>query len=227
MMLEPRSPKVWIIAAGSLLVVGAGVWALVIRPGDDNPAGLPKELTASAMKDQASDPGKLMDTMREAMRREDLTEEQRRQIGENMRETMQAMMQERVDEYYNASEDEKNAVLDKHMEEWQARMKEWEQRRKEWEKEREAEGKKPDGPPQGWQRGPGNQSQQERKARSESRNPDQIAKMMGYFGAMQKRATERGIKIPQMGPGRGPGGMGGGGGQGGGGSRPGSGERGP
>ena len=52
-------------------------------------------------------------------------------------------------------------------------------------------------------------SRSERKERSESRNPDQMARRMAYFSALQKRAAERGVQMPfgrggrDGGPGRG------------------------
>ena len=51
-------------------------------------------------------------------------------------------------------------------------------------------------------------TQQERKTRAESRNPDQAAQHMAYFSALRARATARGIQMPFGG---GPGGGGGGG----------------
>jgi hypothetical protein len=47
-------------------------------------------------------------------------------------------------------------------------------------------------------------SPQERKTRSESRDPDAMARRMAYFQALRARAAERGIPMPS-GPGGGPG----------------------
>jgi hypothetical protein len=55
----------------------------------------------------------------------------------------------------------------------------------------------PMGGPDGGRRGDrfGPPSRQERKVRSESRDPDQMARRMTYFTAMRKRAEERGIEL--------------------------------
>ena len=88
-------------------------------------------------------------------------------------------------------------------------MKEWEERRKEEQKK--------DGEKNAAEQGPrfpgmfGQQSREERKERSETRDPDRAGRQMAYFAAMRDRATERGIKMPfgagggpGAGPGRGP-----------------------
>lgn len=202
-----RSPTAWIIAASSLVVVSGGVWAFT-RGEANAGVAVPKELSVVALKAQAKeDPGKMRDTMRETMQREDLTEEQRKQVGENMRKVWESFMQERVDEYYAAkTDDERNAVLDKQIDEFEQRRKEWEDRRKEQEKK---DAKKAD--PNAPRPGPfGPQSREERKERAESRNPDQMARQMAYFSAMRQRMSERGISPPSFGPG-GRGGPGGGG----------------
>ncbi len=203
-----RSPTAWIIAASSLAVVGGSVWAFT-RGQSPTGVPIPKELSVDSLKAQAKDdPGKMRDTIRETMRRDDLTEEQRRQVGENMRKVWEDAVQQRVDEYYAAQSDEdRKAILDKQIDEFEARRKEWEARRKEDEKK---DGKKDD------KRGPGfgpmgPQSRDERKERAESRNPDQMARQMAYFSAMKQRMGERGITPPSFGPG-GRGGFGGSGG---------------
>ena len=108
-----RSPTAWIIATFSLVVVGGSVWAFT-RGEAHAGVPIPKELSVESLKVQAKeDPGKMMETVRETMRRDDLSEEQRRQVGENMRKIWEEAMQKRVEEYYAAASDEdRNAVLD-------------------------------------------------------------------------------------------------------------------
>ncbi|MCC7293390.1 MAG: hypothetical protein IT449_15125 [Phycisphaerales bacterium] len=222
-----RSPKVWVPAVVLIAAGGAGVWALSGQ-GEKQGVALPPELSAENLKkDGLPDPEKI----RAAMDRKDLTDDQRRQIGQNMRESMMAVMEEHVSEYYAAATDpEREAVLDKHIDELQERMKGWEQRReemrKEWEKrqaeqaEKTKEGEKKEG--EGEQRQDprerfGSRSTEERKTESENRSPDQMARRMAYFGAIRARMEQRGIQMPfggMGGPG-GPGGFGGPGGPGG------------
>jgi uncharacterized protein YdaU (DUF1376 family) len=212
MMVRPNNSKVtWLLIGGATCALGAGTWVMVARSGTAVNAGVPvpEEYSKEALKAKMAEGPGGFGVMREAMEREDLTEEQRRQIGENARSIFRERMEATVNEYFSAeTEDEKNAVLDQQIDQFQDRPKITEEQRKEWEKRREerrAEGGARPEP-----------TQQERKERSESRNPDQMARQMAYFSAVEHRATERGIKMPGPGPG-GPGGFGG----------PGRGGRGP
>lgn len=198
-----RTPQTWIIAAVSAAAVGGSAWA-VFRGPSTKAVGvaIPPELSVESLKAKTQEPDKLRETIRDTMRREDLTDEQRRQIAQNMRAVWEEEMQKRVDEYFAAaSEEDKNAVLDRQIDEFQERMREWqrqreEEQKKEGEKDRAQQGQRFAG-----MFGP--QSREERKERSESRDPDRTGRQMAYFAAMRDRATQRGISIP-FGPGVGP-----------------------
>jgi len=219
-----RSPQSWIIAAALIAVVGGSVWGL--SRGNSKPqVAIPKELSVESLKAQAeAEPARMMTTVRETMRRDDLTDEQRRQIAENMRKVWEDTMRKRVDDYYAAnSEEDKKAILDRQIDEFEERRKELEERRKEDAKNGESRDRADRGQPF---RGMfGQQTKEERKERSESRDPDRMARQTAYFSAMRERMSERGIKAP-FGPGGGFGGPGGpGGGRGGLGGGPGGGSR--
>lgn len=203
-MPDFRSPVTWILTTISVVAVGGAGWGLMHR---QSAAGtpVPAEFSVESLKAQAKDdPGKMMGQLRETMQREDLTEEQRRQIGENMRKVWEDTMQERVDEYYSAtSDEERRAILDRQIDEFEQRRKEWQARQAEAEKKNGSNA----GPPPGFAGRPGAVSREERKERAESRNPDQTARQMAYFAAMRQRMNERGIKPPSFGRG-GPGGAG-------------------
>ncbi|MCO6436037.1 MAG: hypothetical protein J5J06_03015 [Phycisphaerae bacterium] len=211
----------WISVAGVVLA-GSVAAVFAIFPVNRAPASsLPPDLQPDALRARMEQGGP--GTMREIMRRDDLTDEQRRELRDNMRQSWQAAMKERVDEYFDAPDDLKPSVLDKHLDEFMKRVEEW---------RREA----PQQPPSEaerdrWRAQFANRTQQERKEQSESRNPDEMARGMAYFSAMRARAQERGIQMPGgpgfgRGGGGGPGGRGGPGGPGGnargGSSRPGS-----
>ena len=145
-------------------------------------------------------PNWLSYTMRDMIRREDLTDEQRRELRSNMRDVFRTMMRERMDAWYAAETDaEKTAILDQQIDEFEARRAEWERRRAEAEESEEGRADR-----ERFRQMFATPSKEERKARSESRNPDQTARMMGYFSAMRKRMEQRGIQPPG-----GPGGRGG------------------
>jgi hypothetical protein len=191
----------WIGGGAALVALGAAATGYMIVGGSpDRAKALPKEMSVSALKAQAeTDPAKMMDTFRETMRRDDLTDEQRREIGSNMRQVWQSMMTERIDEWYAAqTEDEKVAVLDRQIDEFAARMSDWQRRREEREREGEqASEEERERMRQMWSP----PTREERKARSESRNPDQMARSMVYFAAMRSRMDQRGIQMPRGGPG--------------------------
>lgn len=212
-------------AVGVLVIVG-GVWAIASRSGTPAPSpdGVLAEYSVENLKKVSEqDPGKMAEMMGSLFDREDLTEEQRREIRRNMERTFEDLLDKNINEYYAAQTDEeKTAVLDRQIDQFQERMKLWEERRREREaadaeRSKTAEGEKPresreERGRRMWQ----SQSRDERKARSESRDPEQSAKRMAYFAAAMKRAGARGISMP-MGPG-------GGGGRGPGGGGPGSGR---
>ncbi len=196
-----RTPQAWIITGVCATVLGGSAWAVFRGTrAKDGGVAIPPELSVDSLKAKAQEPDKLRETIRDTMQREDLTEEQRRQIAENMRTVWEGEMQKRVDEYFAAPEEEKTAILDRQLDEWQERMKEWERRRKEEEKK--------DGQKERTDQAPrfagmfGQQSREQRKERSETRDPDRAGRQMAYFAAMRNRAAERGINMP-MGPGGG------------------------
>jgi len=196
-----RTPQTWIITGLCAAVLGGSAWAVFRGPRPKaGGVAIPPELSVDSLKARVEEPEKLRETIRDTMRRDDLTDEQRRQIAENMRTVWQEEMQKRVDEYFAASEEEKNAVLDRQLDEWRERMKEWEQRRKEEEK-KDGEKERAD-QRQRFAGMFGQQSREQRKERSETRDPDRAARQMAYFMAMRNRAAERGINMP-MGPGGG------------------------
>jgi hypothetical protein len=197
--------------AGSVIiavVLGGTLWGVTSRSRAQR-SDLPEELRQALEKE--SDPGKVFEEARRAMDREDLTPEQRRAIWASLRDRMEQEMDRRMDEYFTAATPEaRDAVLDRHITEFQARMKEMERHRA----ERERTAGPQSGPAQasgpssdGERRGPGPNGQppsrEQRKRWSESRDPDRAARRMAYFTAMRQRAEKRGIQLPW--PGRGPG----------------------
>lgn len=228
-MSVSSSPKTFVIAGALIAALGGGAWGVAYFAGgakdaEANTTALPEEYTVEKIKASATeDPAVVMERMRNFMDRTDLTDEQREQARKNMREAMEQIMQQRVDEYYAAKTDEeKNAVLDKHIDEFQKFAKAMEERRRQEEEKEAAEENDPEKKAEREKRREemrnrwANRSQAERKADSETRDPNKSAQRMAYFGAMMRRSAERGIQMPRFG---GPGGRGMGG--------PGGGRRGP
>lgn len=187
------TPKIIVIAVGGVLALGAGTWGISAH-------------FKTPPKPEPVEPVKLF----EAMRKPDLSDKERDELRHKMREAFEARMDARTDEYFNASEDERAVVLDQHIDEMLKEQEEREARRKERD-EREGQPPPPEDPGAGPTsrpgRGPRDMTPQERKTRSETRNPDQMARRMAYFQAMQARMAARGIQPPH-----GPGGRGGPGG---------------
>ena len=194
----------WFLAGGGVLVMTAAAWGVTVyfRPAPD-PLGLPPELSAMNLKAKAADPQALMQTMHDTMARTDLTDAQREEVMHRMRGVWQERLDQRMKEYFAAAAaEEKQAILDRQIDEMQQEMKEREARRAEMERDRAQHPRDPNHP-----RRPdfASQTPQERKTRAESRDPNAMARRMAYFSALRARATERGIQMP-FGPGGGRGG---------------------
>ncbi len=215
-------PQVAGIAVIGTIVLGGGVWALVGGSADDGGPDLPQELTKEFIAAQAKEnPGKLATTLMDTMDREDLTPEQRRAARQNMREVWQKEMDKNVNEYFDAeNEEQKNAILDRQLDEFMVRMQDMRKAFEERRAQREQNGERNEADEEARRRESGRrwmgQTAEERKERSESRNPDDSARRMAYMSAMMKRGQQRGIEMPRFGPGGGGGPGGGRGGFGGG-----------
>lgn len=199
--------KLALTATVALAAVGGAVWAVAGSHSEKKPTvEIPQQYAVDNLKKMEPGPG-MWDQMRELRDRKDLTDEQRDQIRDNIRSVMEARMKERVDEYYAAKGEDKKKILDKHIDEMQKFREEMEARRKQ-------EGNQAGGPPgdrprgegdrgPGGRGGPGGGSREQRMTRTQSRNPDQMAKRMAYMAAVAERMKERGIEAPPFG-GRGP-----------------------
>jgi len=222
-----------LIALGVTGVVIVGAGAFIARATLFPPKDKADQLLAEMKSTPEEQRGESMRRFREQA--DQMTEEERQKLREGMRAMFEEQIDERVNEYEEASDDQKVAVLDKHIDDFVARRADWEKRRAEWEADRARsgenapgggqagasqggggaggaggrEGDTARGGPEG--RGPGGPRQpptiEERKRRMEGTNPDSEVRRMRYFRAVRERAQKRGI---EMGPG--PGGRGGPGG---------------
>jgi hypothetical protein len=209
---QPKSRKVLILAAGGLIVATGAAWGIWAwsRARDANASDLPSEYSVAALQKETKNPEQAMETVGGLMRRQDLTEEQRHEAFQNLRKVREARFEENIDEYFAAAPEEKDAVLDRHIDEFQEFMKEMEKHRDEWRRAREQERQNQN------QNGNQNQSDESRRDRwqsrfrtregrqqaSEGHDPDRMARRMSYFSALRKRMSERGIEMPGP-PGRG------------------------
>lgn len=206
-MLNFASPgKTVLTLALVLLPIGGAVAWYRHDPDASKPSLLPKELSVESLKAASDKPEKMMATMRDSFRREDLTDEQRRELRRNMREVWRSRTTQRVNEYFSASSDEADAVLDRHLDELVSSMQAMRAARQERQKVTKQDGSQTDR--QNWRGRMGSRSQQDRKESSESRNPDETARAMLYFNNLRARAADRGIEWPGRGGGRGFGGGG-------------------
>ncbi len=210
------------MVTGVFLLVGGGVWGMMggFEGSKKRVSSLPENLQLEALREQVKEEQSALGrTMRESWRNEELTEAQRRELRRNMRTLWTEETDSRADEYYAAADEDRNVVLDRHIDEYRERMTRmregWEQRRKEREAERKRNGEEPETEEarrQRWRSRMGGQTTAQRKARSESRSPDSRGRQMAYFGALRTRASERGIELwGGRGSGGGRGGRGGGG----------------
>ncbi|HRX84039.1 MAG TPA: hypothetical protein P5572_03365 [Phycisphaerae bacterium] len=200
--------KIPVIAAAALIGLGGGAYLLFGRstgPESDLASGdaarvvsgltqMDKTALADADHDQmrrdamaALKKAPLADVL-DRMRSADLSEEERHRLQANMQQLIREDMERKVNDYYAAPEEERQAVLDAHIDEMQKFMEEMRAYR---EKHKDDPDFKEGGGAGGWTP----PTTQERKERMESHNPDQIVRMFRYWGAMQQRAQERGISF--------------------------------
>ncbi len=174
--------KWWLTGSGlAAMLIAAGAWGTYARWQSTHAAAV-----------VSTDPDKL----REQTENPDLTEEQRRELGRQMRAVWEARMDARLDEYFAAPADDLTALLDRHIDEMQNEMNQREERRQQREQQPDAGEERPR------PRRPdfASMSTQERKLRTESRDPDRQARRMAYFSAVRARMEERGIQPPRFGP---------------------------
>ena len=214
-----------IIATAAILALGGGVWGVVAMTGGKK-SSLPKELQ-NAIKADANDPGKLMATAWAAAEKGNLTEAQRHELFHSVHTAMDEQMNKRIETYFAAAPADRNAILDRDIDEMQTRMKDWQKNHPPGSQDpnhRGFGGNRPGGPgqpnaagtgttgananPGGPPGGPpgggfgdrhGPPTREQRKDHFESRNPDEHARRMAYFNALHARAQQRGIQLP-MGP---------------------------
>ena len=202
-----------------LLVCGAVGWSMF---GSDSPPG---PALTDAAEGQPGGPDLSVETLKKAdpaetmklFRRDDLTEEQREELGRNIREAHQERITERINRYFSAEGDQRTAVLDEQIDEFLEMRKRMEEAREQ------------DPPDEDWRermrqrwRNRPPPSRAERKEAFETNRAENRSRMMAYFQAVRARMQERGMEMP-----RGPGGHGGPGMRGGSpGGRPGGGDSG-
>jgi hypothetical protein len=200
-----KNTKQWIpIACVATLLAAGGVWGwthyAAKAPSDDELSQLRAQATA--------DPNALFGKMRDTMRDEKLTDDQRRKMMDNMRTVFEEQMDKRVDEYYTAKPEDREEILDRHIDEFEKFRREREKERE----EAEAKGEDREKDREQWRKRMSERSRAERKADSEKRDINKMARRMAYFNAVRQQMQKRGIEPPRWGGPGGPGGRGGPGG---------------
>lgn len=193
--MNPKSKKVsstrtWVLVSAGLIAVGGAAWALWSRSGKaDESVPVPEAFAVDSIKQKMDDPEETK-RLFASQQYDELADEQRRQVHQNKGEAFRQIWQDRVSEYFEAAEADREAILDRHLDALMAKMEQYDEG-----EEPKNESKKQQ-PSKSQKRPYSEWSRQERKAKSESGNPDQLARMMAYKTAIMKRAQARGIKMP-------------------------------
>lgn len=214
-----RKRMIGILSAVLLLVVGGVVWAVFGR--EDPAVQKVKELQKEAFAGNGPPSREKMEEFRQAMH--ELSPEQREKMHEGMRSGFERRMNQQIAGYFALPAAQRNAYLDKQINDMEKMRKEMEAR---FAKQRQGQGQGQNrtGPPQG-QLGAGGGSPQgpnaggpggggrnrtpearmtRRNARLDSATPAQRAQRTAYFAALQKRRIELGLPaFPQHGHGPG------------------------
>ena len=210
-MNEKKNSRTLLIACLSVVILGAGAWGITRAFSKPKPSE-----TEQLIAKSKEDPGKLMDEMRQKMRDEKLSDEERQKLAMNMRGVWESRMDQAVNEYYGAKPEDREAILNRQIDEMEKFRKMRDEREREEQEKAKAEGKSEEERQkehekerERWRKMMGERSREQQKTDSETRNPNKMAQRMAYFSAMHKQMEARGIKPPQFGPGgRGGGGRG-------------------
>ena len=201
-----------VLVATGVALLGAAVFGIAMLTGDDE-VELPQELSVESLQAATEDRGQMRERIHEAFQRQDLTEQQRRQLGSNVRQVMGARMNQRLDEYFTADKAQRRVILDRQIDEMRQRIRERQQNEGQNRGDGGGRGmgmgmgmglgRGGDGNPRGPDGGPHNRrdgqpTREQRKQRSEARDPDSRARRMAYFTALRQRAEERGIEMPSF-----------------------------
>ena len=213
-MEQERNKKVWLISGVVVVLLAACSWGLVSHFSNLDETQVALSIPKDAPMEERF---AAMEKFREQMRREDLTDEEREKLGDSMRRMWESEMQDRVNEYFEADPEERERILNRHIDDMEQWRKMMDERRKEEEQKARDEGKSDEEVEkereqqrERWRDRMRSASREERKERSETRNPNEMAHRMAYFSAMRKQAEKRGGQLPGSGGGggRGPGGGG-------------------
>lgn len=204
-MNEKKNAKTLIIAGVLVVALGAGAWGLTVAFSEP-----PRDDTRQLLAQSPEDAAKLFDEMRRKMDDPSLTDEQRNKFREEFDRLRDARQDEAVAEYYAAKDEDREAVLNKHIDEFEKWRKMREDREREEEEKAKADGKTEEEREKEreqerdrWRKMRENRSKEQRKADSESRNPNQRAQRMAYRRAMREQMKARGIEPPRWGGGGG------------------------
>ncbi len=175
------SPKTRILLGAGLVTIVCIAWVVWGQSRDVGPR-VPEAFNVENIQQKMNEPDE-MKAMFSSSHYRGLTAEQRQQVVKNKEQAYSRMVESRIDEYLDADRADRDTILDRHLDQWVVQ----------WEK------KKTDEPTQ--QKRPQKRAnkvwtRQERKAKSESANPDQMAQARVYKAALMKRAEARGIEWP-------------------------------
>lgn len=141
---------------------------------------------------QAREAGRL--EFRRGFRGEDLSEQQRRQLFENMAEVGRQRMRERLDAFFELSQDQRDEYIDRMLDQWQSRSAgspgDGGASRPDDSAEQQEQAAGDDGPRR---RGP---TPERMKRMLENTDPEDRARMGEFMKAMRKRMDERGMSPP-------------------------------
>lgn len=210
MSFDTTGKKLWAGVAAIVLLIGGfyTVSAMVdssrSRLASDDSGEVLDALTEMDQKELSGDGNedvrrKALSTLKNAsleevferMRSDDLTDEQRERLRENMGRLMRESVSQNADEYFAANtDDERNEILDRHIAEWEQfreKMRAYREKHKE-DFERDGQKERREGREgRGWA-----PSKERRKDRMENTSPDDRARMFQYFMKMRARAQETG-----------------------------------
>lgn len=184
------SSGIRILIGVGIVAVGGAAWGFLGKSTPEKRVvPVPEPFQLKNMQAKMDQPGEMKRLFTSAAY-QGLTKAQQHQVIQNKGAAYEQMWEDRLDDYFEAEEAEREAILDEHLDDLAASLNRGAKQEQGKTKKQASyeEGK-------GQKKSSGDWSRQERKAKSESVNPDKLARQIAYKHAMTQRADARGIDL--------------------------------
>ena len=198
--------KIWlvtILAVGLLAAVAGGVAWAMLQPDAEVEELQQQQAALFAQRESLSDEERRTQWQEIRDKSEQLSESQRQEFGQSMRQQFMGRMEARIDDYYALPDDQRDAYLDAEIARMEERRQQWEQRRRERESAAATDGGQQAETADGASREGARRDRPDRndpdvrtermRRRLDHTTPEQRAKFTAYMETLNARREELGL----------------------------------